>query len=250
MKLFYSQQGEDILILLKYINKYVEDGIYLELGAVDGVVYSNTKFFEDNLGFTGVLIEPQFNMFENLRKNRPKNILVNKAISNVNEEVEFLGNNPCGGIKKNMANKFINNWHKNSKSYIVKTEKISNILEKNSIKYIDLFILDVEGGELDVVKTINFEEVEIYLFCIELDGHNCEKDNKCRNILKEKGFEFCEKFQINEFWINKNYSKIDRLYDSKKKLKFSGMNNKKMSNLGYHIFTEKHLIQSINKYLS
>jgi hypothetical protein len=53
MNYFYSQQGEDIYIYNNFINKIVPDGTFIELGAMDGVIYSNTKFFEDTLKFSG-----------------------------------------------------------------------------------------------------------------------------------------------------------------------------------------------------
>ena len=55
---FYSQQGEDLLIYRNFINLPTKDGIFLELGACDGLLYSNTMFFEKYLGFSGILIEP------------------------------------------------------------------------------------------------------------------------------------------------------------------------------------------------
>ena len=42
---FYSQQGEDFFIYRNFINQ--PNGIFLELGACDGIIYSNTKFFEE-----------------------------------------------------------------------------------------------------------------------------------------------------------------------------------------------------------
>ena len=60
MDIYYSQQGEDLFIYRNFINKNDnKDGIFLELGACDGHVYSNTKFFEDKLNFKGILIEPE-----------------------------------------------------------------------------------------------------------------------------------------------------------------------------------------------
>tara|TARA_B110000208_G_C11775868_1_gene431997 strand:+ start:52 stop:303 length:252 start_codon:yes stop_codon:yes gene_type:complete len=49
MKNFYSQQGEDLLIYRNFINLSTNDGIFLELGAYDGLKYSNTLFFEKYL---------------------------------------------------------------------------------------------------------------------------------------------------------------------------------------------------------
>ena len=56
--LFFSQQGEDLYILKNYINKKNPSGIFVEVGALDGIAYSNTGFLEMELGFSGVLIEP------------------------------------------------------------------------------------------------------------------------------------------------------------------------------------------------
>jgi hypothetical protein len=53
--------------------------------------------------------------------------------------------------------------------------------------------------------------IPIYLICIELDGHNIEKDDKCRKILIEQGFVMKKRLAINEFWINENYFRKDLL---------------------------------------
>ena len=46
-----SAAGEDIFIQRNFINKFTIDGIFLELGACDGLRYSNTMFFEQYYGF-------------------------------------------------------------------------------------------------------------------------------------------------------------------------------------------------------
>jgi hypothetical protein len=42
--MFYSQQNEDRLLFEKYF-KY-QNGFFIELGAMDGITYSNTLFYE------------------------------------------------------------------------------------------------------------------------------------------------------------------------------------------------------------
>ena len=49
---YYSQCNEDIYLNEK-IFKNKKKGTYIELGALDGILYSNTKFFEDTLNWTG-----------------------------------------------------------------------------------------------------------------------------------------------------------------------------------------------------
>jgi hypothetical protein len=46
--MYYSQCQEDCF-LNENIFKNKSQGVYIELGALDGVRYSNTKFFEDSL---------------------------------------------------------------------------------------------------------------------------------------------------------------------------------------------------------
>ena len=61
---FYSQQDEDKYIIQYILKDKIEDGIYLEIGAMDGIQYSNTKTLEDYFNFTGILIEPQKKYFD------------------------------------------------------------------------------------------------------------------------------------------------------------------------------------------
>ena len=64
--------------LLEYLN--YDNGFYVELGAADGITQSNTRYFEKNLGWRGILIEPEINNFNKCKKNRSKNnFFINKA---------------------------------------------------------------------------------------------------------------------------------------------------------------------------
>ena len=221
-KIFYSQQGEDLLIYRNFINLPVKDGIFLELGACDGLKYSNTMFFERYLGFTGILIEPVKNFYTKLIKNRPNNICYNNAISTDKSDVEMFIKDAVSGIKQHMTKNFIDRWHSKSNTIKVKTKTLSDIFQEKNIKYIDFFSLDVEGGELDVLKTIKWEDINIYLICIELDRHNEKKNKECRQILIDNGFIFKVKMSINEFWLNPNYFRKNILFDPSKKRNLPG----------------------------
>ena len=140
--IFYSQQGEDLLIYRNFINLPSKDGIYLELGACDGLLYSNTMFFDKYLGFKGILIEPVTEFYNKLVKNRPNNYCYNNAISSNNSEVVMLVKGAVSGIKQNMSKTFIDKWHTKSKNSIVrkvKTNTLSEIFEEKGIEYIDFF---------------------------------------------------------------------------------------------------------------
>jgi hypothetical protein len=93
------------------------------------------------------------------------------------------------------------------------------------------------------LKTIDWDNINIYLICIELDNHNKEKNKVCRQILKDNGFIFKVKLCINEFWINPKYSRRNILFDSSKKDKFTG----NMNDFGIHNYLQPQCKSVIEK---
>lgn len=59
------------LKLRKYIS--YDNGIFLEVGANDGIRQSNTYIYEKEYGWKGILIEPSI-WFNKLKDNRPNSI--------------------------------------------------------------------------------------------------------------------------------------------------------------------------------
>lgn len=188
---FYSQQGEDIFVFRNFLNCPVTDGIFVEVGAFDGVQGSNTKFFEDVLGYTGVLIEPISECIQPLIHNRKHSKIYNYAIHPTDSGVTFVGNSPTAGILCEMSEHHKQQYYKeNMHISDVPATTLSSILTHAEISYIDFLSIDVEGAELLVLTSIDWASTEIYVICIELDGTNPEKDKACRTLLTEKGFTF------------------------------------------------------------
>lgn len=236
---FYSQQGEDCYIYINYINNICSNGIFVELGGMDGERYSNTKFFEDNLDFTGILIEPT-SQYDQLKKNRSKCKCYKNAIYYKEEDVEFIGEHATAGLTSTMNENFKNSHHKNTKqTYMVKGCPIHKLLK--DIEYIDLFSIDVEGGELVVLETMNWN-IPVYIIIIELDSSNKDKDEKCRKILRDNNFDFDIAMGGNEFWVNKNYERRNKLFNPYKKIYFNNI-----FELGKFKYLERHLSNEVNE---
>jgi len=199
---YCGQCGEDVHIHAKYFPTK-RDGIFLEMGALDGVRYSNTKYFEDALGWTGVLIKPQPGSFKALQKNRPHCKLYNVAISSKVGDVEFYMNpeNAVSSIKEFTTDMHYQNWHAKRKTELiqVKSERLDTILRDAKISRIDFWSLDVEGGEFEVLKTMDWT-IPVYVICIETQ----QPDRKilCDEILSANGFSFVETVAHNEIWVN------------------------------------------------
>ena len=137
---FYSQYGQDKWLYEKYF-KNKKNGVFLEIGADDGIDKSNTKFFED-IGWYGMCIEPSPKRFKLLENNRTC-ICENYALSNKVDEVDFMDISGWGkglsGIvdsydekhKKRIEQEIKNPKNKGIEIIKVKTELLNNLLIVN-----------------------------------------------------------------------------------------------------------------------
>jgi len=87
---YYSQYRQDEF-LNEYYFKGVKGGVFLDIGAHDGESLSNSKFFEEELGWSGICIEPNPDVFKLLKENR-NCICINKAIYSKKGTVLFSKN--------------------------------------------------------------------------------------------------------------------------------------------------------------
>jgi FkbM family methyltransferase len=202
---FYSQQSEDVILWKKYLN--YKNGFFIELGAMDGIKYSNTKFFEDSLGWKGILIEPEKNQFQRLKRNRPNCILSDYAISETDGEVVFNtrnGGDSGGGIVDTHIDETI---REEDNVKLISKPFTTLLKEVGKPERVDLFVIDVEGGELGILKTFDWS-IPVYIICIETHPSNKHYE-ECKQILVENGFEFDMTVGINEVWINKNNKRAE-----------------------------------------
>jgi FkbM family methyltransferase len=214
---FYSQSGEDNFLYLNYFNNK-KNGIYIELGALDGVLYSNTKYFEENHGWSGILIEPHPTKFNSLKANRPNNHCFNNLISNSKTGVEFLYFEDAlaqvSGCTQTLSKHHFDGYFNNSKFENLKQniitivpKSLTEIVNSTGIKHIDLLSLDVEGHEYEVLLSYNFK-IPIDVILIETLGVQQERDQLCRDLLIKNNYIFSSKIAHNEIYILKKYFKI------------------------------------------
>ena len=85
----YGQSSEDLFAEAHFFHN-LYNGTFLELGALDGNLYSNTKLFEDQRGWRGVLVEPNREEFEKIPAHRPEAVAVHAAICAQSRNVHFV----------------------------------------------------------------------------------------------------------------------------------------------------------------
>ncbi len=189
--------------LKKYLN--YENGFFIELGANDGIRQSNTFYFEKNLNWNGVLIEPIKSKYLKCKKFRSsKNYFYNNACVGFNfknKKIKMIYSDLMSSIDDvTIYNKIDPKKHTlEGKKYLhskdaieeiwVNTKTLNDILDEvSSPKLIDFLSLDVEGSELEVLNGINFSIYNFKFILVE-----SRDDEEVKDYLKNKDYVFLEK---------------------------------------------------------
>jgi FkbM family methyltransferase len=175
--MYYSQYKQDEYLETS-IFKGFKNGLYMDIGAHDGVTINNTLYFEKNNNWNGINIEPLDDVYNKLVVNRPNSINIKCAVCNTDGSAEFISNKGYTEMLSGLKSTFdprhhirlqYENIHNNSTSNIIKvdTKRIETICDEYNIKHINYLSIDVEGGEFEVIKSINFDKVFIDVIVFE-----------------------------------------------------------------------------------
>ena len=162
----------------KYIFKHKRNGYFVEIGACDGISSSQCYFFEKNLDWDGIAIEPQKRFNNQMLKNRKKPFF--KCLGNKNGIVNFTESTDYGlsGITEIQNNHEQN--HESYKtewrnpgfiSYDVEMTTLLNVLDEyNSPHIIDYVGMDCEGSEYNILEHYfnNNTKYLVKFFCVEV----------------------------------------------------------------------------------
>jgi len=187
-----SQSNEDYYAKRYFFGEQLF-GFFLELGGLNGVQFSNTYLFEHVYAWSGIMIEPDPRQYTALVKNRPNVLAVNAAVCNdTTTKFSFARGGAVGGLDDNFANSFKSRWKTDRKAHIdvycMRLDQVLQLAEPRSF-CIDFFSLDVEGSELEVIKSVDLQRYRFKVIVVEEDGHNPSKNRAVSNILYENQYE-------------------------------------------------------------
>lgn len=148
------------------IFKDKRDGFFLEAGALDGETMSNTLFLERDLGWTGLLVEPDKLDFKELRTKHRKAWSANVCLSpNAHPSKEMLSqhNHYAGPLAVRLGFKIramhtlatYTSQRALGNAWFTKVQclPLESLLYSLNVTKIDLMVLDVEGGEMAILNT-------------------------------------------------------------------------------------------------
>lgn len=184
-KEIYAQDGEEIF--LKELFDQKKKGTYVDIGANHPFRFSNTNWAYVR-GWRGINIEPDLVNYELLKHIRKEDINLNCGISDKETQLDYYV------FRENVLNTFCEDEIENRDNIIeirkIPVRRMDSVLREYDIHEIDYIDIDVEGMELQVLNSIDWESVNIRCILLEqkaLSLYGVLESEACK-LLRTKGY--------------------------------------------------------------
>lgn len=205
----------------------VTDGVILECGA--GSWGENSIFFNSELGWIVYLLEASLYEYNQLEKNRPDASKTWAGLSDKTGVMEFrdVVSAPRGGSGNGSFShkpehlEILDEYGCEYETYNVNTFTYKDYVEQNVFFPVDVFILDVEGHEVQALSTLAESDNKPQVVCVEytvsgLDnikkvlGEDYQFDFISQNnaFFSLVGEDFCREDDNNWFGVTKAWKEI------------------------------------------
>ena len=201
---YHSESGQDQW-LEENIFKGLTGGVYAEAGALDGILHSNTLFFEKERGWNGVLVEANPALVPTLRANRPYADVFGCALGAKKGTADFEA--VVGGLvgwsglvdhiepqhRQRMDERIPQAYRGVTK---VEVRTLADVLDEADVRFVDYLSLDLEGAELAVLEKFPFD-----VFHIDMIGVEDNFGNKAlAELLSHRGYAHLARVGQDEMW--------------------------------------------------
>lgn len=187
----YAPDGEDII--LRNMLRGTNAGFYVDVGAYHPTRFSNTKQLYQS-GWSGINIDSMPGSMGSFNKERPRDTNLEIAISDKKEILTYriFTEQAYNTLSDEQTKKCTEAGHKMIKEVKLQVSPLSDILDKYLPKKrsIDLLTIDVEGLDLNVLRSNNWNLYRPKVIAIEEIGFNAEnpRESEIFDFLKERGY--------------------------------------------------------------
>ena|ERR1022692_3265012 len=196
-KASFSQSGEDQIVSYLFNALQISKPTYLDIGTNHPLSGNNTFFFY-NKGCNGVCIEPDPDLFRLIKKYRSKDIVLNVGIgSDYQQKAElYIFPDPYSGWN---TFSYDEAKYREQESGIAIAKKesiplltIDSVMEKYFNPYPNFLSIDVEGLDLAILKSIDFNKFMPEVICAETITFSTKNEefkiDDITNFLRSKGY--------------------------------------------------------------
>lgn len=199
VSIFKSQKGQDAWVIEEVL-PLQKNGFFLDVGAGDGIIHSNTYALEKLFGWNGICIEPNPMFLQSLQMTR-NCAICNSVISDKREKVKFRTDNGClGGIVAEDTDNSVRirgNQLLGAEINVFNALPLTEVLDRyNAPSVIDYLSLDVEGAEERVMMGLDLEKYRFKCMTIERPNPNVNK------ILVDAGYVFVKNHRFDAFYVH------------------------------------------------
>ena len=208
----YAQTREDVLLWSALHN--VHRGFYVDIGAHDPTALSVTRAFYDH-GWRGINVEPDPIYAEKLRKERPRDVTLEVALSHspgMATLYEF-GDTGLSTLVKEIADGHMTAGFKATERRIPVTT-LAALLDDLGDRQVHFLKIDVEGFERQVLRGADFAKVRPWIVLLESvrPMTTVASYGSWEPLLLEAGYEFAYFDGLNRYYIAEEHPGLKRFF--------------------------------------
>lgn len=193
--LYYSQEGEDVLLARFFDNK--REGFYVDVGAHHPKRFSNTYYLY-KLGWKGINIEPNQSVGDLFNELRPRDINIPFAVAAADEEKDLylFAESALNTFSQQLADEYQKNGHSLIETRKVRTRRLDQLLDEHiKNQTIDFMSIDVEDYELPVLESNDWSKYRPSLLLIEILNFDMNHIDHfpVHAFIVRQGYELCAK---------------------------------------------------------
>ena len=207
----YSQCGEDMIVNFIAAALGISNFKYLDIGAYHPSKLSNTYYFYKN-NYTGVCIEPDPTLFREFLLEREKDICLNIGVSGSEKGVSdfyVFEQKTLNTFSSGEAKRYQNEEGQKLETIVpVELCSLNNIIKQYFSVHPSFISLDIEGMDLEVIRSFDFAAFPVEIFCIEtltFSTNNMEhKVEDISEIMHANGYMTYADTYINTIYVKEN----------------------------------------------
>ena len=206
----YGQNFEDVI--LARVLSDVQIGSYVDVGAHDPEIDSVTNHFY-KIGWSGINIEPQKQIFEKLNEIRTRDINLNLCVGDIDRQIDFA-------VVKNRTG-----WSTSSEDRIkdlvsdldleiaiesIEQRTLSGILRDYVKDDIHFLKVDTEGSELQVVKGLDLNLYRPWIMVLEATTPGSSQPNfeDWEPVILNNGYLLAYDDGLNRFYLAEEHADL------------------------------------------
>lgn len=206
----YAQNFEDVILWRVF--RSIGPGFFIDIGANDPVVFSVSYAFYER-GWHGVDVEPVPFFAERLRQERPRDLVVEAAVSTSAAPIvwqDFEGTG-LATARRDFASGYEAVGYR-ARRLEAPTISLASVFAKAAVEDIHWLKIGVGGLEGEVLASWGEAEARPWVVVIEatLLNSTIENSRDCERELLSHGYDFVYFDGLNRFYVHKNHSELNR----------------------------------------